>query len=81
MSGVTKPWIIISGDDEGTTYYLTPNSEDANNWGYEKINIIDAGAGNILGTPTTADVNGDGYADIFIPAYNRGEINAFTFAP
>jgi len=81
MKDVNKPWIIISGDDEGTTYYLTPNSQDVNDWSYKKINIIDTGEGNILGTPTTADVDGDGYSEVFIPAYNRGEINAFTFAP
>jgi len=81
MIGNTKPWILISGDDEGTSYYMKPNSESVNDWTYDRIKIIDEGPGNILGTPCAADVNGDGYAEIFVPAYNKGKVNAFTFAP
>ena len=81
MEGNTKPWIIISGDDEGTTYYLVPNSQSTSDWSYEKFTIVDEGERQIVGTPTAADVNGDGYAEIFVPAYQLGKVSAFTFAP
>ena len=29
-----KPWIALSGDDDGIHYILTPASEDLDNWEY-----------------------------------------------
>ena len=37
--------------------------------------------GNTVGGISVGDVDGDGYADFFVPNYDDGQVNAFTFAP
>lgn len=39
-----KPYIIVSGDDDGKHYILTPNSQDPNDWTYTKNVLVDTGA-------------------------------------
>jgi hypothetical protein len=34
--GVPKPWIALSGDDDGVHYLLFPVSEDPENWEYDR---------------------------------------------
>ena len=55
-------------------------SQDTHDWSYTKTTILDAGSGTV-GDVSVADVNGDGYLEVVIPAYNRNEVNMFTFAP
>ena len=38
-----KPWISLSGDDDGKHYILYPDSEDKDNWIYHTELIIDTG--------------------------------------
>ena len=38
-----KPWISLSGDDDGKHYVLYPSSEDRNDFTYEKHMIIETG--------------------------------------
>ena len=38
-----KPWIALSGDDDGNHYVLTPVSEDRIDFTYEVTMIIDSG--------------------------------------
>ena len=38
-----KPWISLSGDDDGKHYVLYPTSEDKNDWTYDKNLIIETG--------------------------------------
>ena len=35
-----KPWISLSGDDDGRHYILYPESEDKDNWTYIKEVVI-----------------------------------------
>jgi len=76
-----KPWILMSGDDEGTCYYYVPNSEDPSDWTYEQVLFLDNGEGNIVGKPSVADFDGDGYAEMFVAAWTEGALRAYTFAP
>ena len=41
--GLMKPWISLSGDDDGKHYVLYPSSEDRNDFTYEKHMIIETG--------------------------------------
>ena len=34
LGNMPKPWIALSGDDDGIHYSLTPASEDLDNWEY-----------------------------------------------
>ena len=43
-----KPWISLSGDDDGNHYVMYPTSEDKYNWEYERHLIIATG---IFGGP------------------------------
>jgi hypothetical protein len=43
-----KPWISLSGDDDGKHYVLYPTSEDKDDWTYDKNLIIETG--NFLDT-------------------------------
>lgn len=54
-------------------------SEDPHNWRYTKTTIHDAGAGTV-GEIAAADVNNDGFLEVFIPAYNKNEVVVYTFA-
>ena len=38
-----KPWISLSGDDDGKHYLLYPQSEDKEDWNYDIETIIDTG--------------------------------------
>jgi len=77
-----KPWILLSGDDDGRLYYFTPLSEDPNNWEYsERRVLVDEGIENIIGRPSTADLDGDGYNEMFIPSYFANKIIMMTWAP
>ena len=38
-----KPWISLSGDDDGNHYVLYPRTEDKNDWTYDIHTIIETG--------------------------------------
>jgi hypothetical protein len=76
-----KPWILMSGDDEGTAYYFSPASESPASWEYAEHRILDVGDGNIVGKPVVADFDGDGWSDVFVPLWTAGLVRGFTFAP
>ena len=40
---LVKPWISLSGDDDGKHYLLYPESEDTDDWKYTLDMIIDTG--------------------------------------
>ena len=76
-----KPWILLSGDDDGRTYYLQPNSQDTDDWSYTMTYFVDQGSGQIVGKPVAFDSNGDGFSEVFVPAWSANEVKFFTFAP
>lgn len=76
-----KPIILMSGDDDGRAYMFKAASEDPHDWSYTKTTIHDAGSGSTIGEVSAADVNGDGYTEVFVPSYTHNEIAAYTFAP
>ena len=38
-----KPWISLSGDDDGKHYLLFPQSEDKDDWNYDVETLIETG--------------------------------------
>ncbi|XP_067667929.1 uncharacterized protein [Haliotis asinina] len=73
-----KPLVLLSGDDDGRAYLLKPSSASGSDWTYDKETFLDVGQGTV-GEPAVKDVDGDGYKEIFVPAYNQGYVYVYTF--
>jgi len=73
----TKPWIFVSGDNSNSIFMLTPKSEAADDWSYVTKKVADVGVD--VGRPSIADVDLDGFADIFVPLYNAKKVAHYTF--
>ena len=70
-----KPWMLVSGDGSQKAYLLTPDSEDPSDWGYHCQTILEGGC--TVGNGAVADVDGDGRPELFVPAYEKGEVHVF----
>ncbi|KAK7021375.1 hypothetical protein SK128_009731, partial [Halocaridina rubra] len=75
-----KPFILLSGDDDGRMYILYPESENRTDWVYQKHVLTDT-QDTTVGKMAHGDVDGDGYEEIFVAGYTIGEIYAYTYAP
>ncbi len=75
-----KPLIILSGDDNGHVYlFENDNDSDPSVWTYTYESFFYAKG--TVGAPAVKDVDGDGFMEIFVPAYTEGTINTYTFKP
>ena len=68
-----KLWILVGEDDCGGASYLQPESEEVGNWNYKrnqfyKNEVLITGF-EVAGIEV-ADINQDGYTEIFIASYN-----------
>jgi len=75
-----KPWIALSGDDDGIHYIMHPMSEDPTNWDYDLKIMVDTEA-TTAGTMAIYDFDGDGYMEIVSAGYTEGMVYVYTFAP
>ncbi|XP_037793535.1 uncharacterized protein LOC119589014 isoform X2 [Penaeus monodon] len=75
-----KPYILLSGDDDGRFYVLYPTSEDRNDWVYEKNVLIDT-EDIMVGKMAHGDLDGDGYEEIVVAGYAVNQLFVFTYAP
>lgn len=69
------PHIILSGDGSQECYLLMPLSP----WTYNVSVLVNVGG--TVGTPAVGDVDNDGYAEVFVSAYDSSTVYAFSFAP
>jgi len=76
----SKPWISLSGDDDGNHYIMYPKSEDPFDWEYDLQLIIETGE-TTAGTMAVLDLDGDGYTEIVSAGYSAGTVYVHTFAP
>jgi len=79
-NNTTKPVIILSGDDDGRAYSFEATSETPSDWSYNQVTFCDAGSGTV-GEISAADVNGDGYTDVFVPSYTTNEVFVYSYQP
>ena len=76
-----KPWIALSGADDGRAYVLSPRSENSDDWTYDIKTIADYGTGQIVSGITAADIDGDGFAELFVSVRAKNTIEVFTYSP
>merc|ERR1711957_279831 len=74
-----KPYIFVSGDNSNSIFVLVPSSEDQGDWSYTTKKLGDIGAD--VGRPSIADTDGDGFADVYVPAYDNNVVMHFKFGP
>ncbi|MBM3274917.1 MAG: VCBS repeat-containing protein [Candidatus Sericytochromatia bacterium] len=74
-----KPAILVAGDASQRAHLLVPGSQAAGDWAYREEIVLDAKA--TVGTCAAGDVDGDGTAEVFVPAYDRDRIFVLEVAP
>ena len=71
-----KPWIVVSGDGSMRAHLLVPGESD---FEYEEKILVNTGG--TVGEIAVADVDDDGYSEIFIPAYDKNKIYIHRVIP
>jgi len=77
LKGKGKPWVFVSGDNGNTIVLLRPDSDDAGNWTYKKQILAYIGAD--VGQNVIGDTDGNGFMDLYVPAYDNNEIMHYEF--
>ncbi|KAK8385139.1 hypothetical protein O3P69_012143 [Scylla paramamosain] len=75
-----KPYILLSGDDDGRMYVLFPNSDARDDWVYQKHILIDTEE-TTIGKMAHGDFDGDGFEDVVVAGYSIGQLYLFTYNP
>lgn len=77
--GRGRPWILVAGDGSQRAHLLVPRSEEAGTWGYAEHVIVNGGG--TVGLPAVGDVDGDGWAELFVPVWDKDEIHVLRCGP
>merc|ERR1719343_1003010 len=75
-----KPLVLVSGDNGNYISILVPNKpDDPSDWTYSKqmLDYIGADVGRIA----VGDTDGDGYNELFVPAYDLGQVVHYRLLP
>lgn len=72
LSSTGKPFLFLSGDNSNSIFLLVPHSESPDDWSYSMQELAKLGAD--VGRPSIGDTDGDGYADIYVPAYDKKQV-------
>ena len=77
-AALRKPFILVSADNGNAIYNLAPRSQtDPNDWSYSKQLLSYIGAD--VGSLSIGDTDGDGFAELYVPAYDLGVVSKFDF--
>ncbi|CAK8696609.1 unnamed protein product [Clavelina lepadiformis] len=79
VSQKKKPFILVSGDDEGRVYVLIPNSRRTNDWEYTSHTVYKTSGP--VGALAVDDINHDGFMEIIIPVVDGHKLVFFTYKP
>ena len=71
----------MTGADDGRAYVLRPTSENSNNWNYEQTTLADYGLVQTVSGIAAADVDGDGYTELFVSVHNLNYVQVFSYSP
>nr|CAD7456445.1 unnamed protein product [Timema tahoe] len=75
-----KPYILLSGDDDGKHYILVPRSQSKVDWTYDTILLEDT-FGDTAGASLAADLDGDGFTEIIAAGYSAGKVYVYSYSP
>jgi len=70
--------ILVAGSGDYKASLLIPTGDDPNEFEYEKKEIVNAKG--IVGAIATADVDGDGWLEMYMANYNKGYVEAFSMS-
>ena len=70
--------ILVAGSGDYKAHLLIPTGDDPSKFEYEKKTIVDANG--IVGALATADVDGDGWLEMYLANYNKGYVEAFSLS-
>lgn len=79
VSSKKKPFILLSGDNDGYLKVLSPRSRGASDWGYNQHVIFKARGP--VGPVALEDLDHDGYMEILVPVVDSQRILFFTYKP
>ncbi|XP_038069638.1 uncharacterized protein LOC119738760 [Patiria miniata] len=73
-----KPLILLTGDDDSNVYILESTIDnDPSVWSYTMTSVFYAEG--TVGSPAIQDIDGDGFPELFIPAWTQGTLSVYTF--
>lgn len=67
--------IVVAGDGDHSAWIMTPT--DTHDWAWERDLIKDMGG--TVGALTFADLDNDGWNELWVPNYDDGKIEVFKF--
>ena len=70
--------ILVAGSGDYKTTLLSPKGDDPSKFEYEKKVIVDTDG--VVGAIATADINEDGWLEMYMANYNKGYVEAFTMS-
>jgi len=73
-----KPHIFLSGDNSNEIFVLVPKSTKTGDWTYTTQKLADVNAD--VGRPAIADTDHDGFADVYVPAFDRNVLVHYEFS-
>ena len=72
-----RPHILVSGDGSTNAYLFEPDQNGPINYNL----IWTETFGGIVGGIGAADIDGDGWLEYAIPAYDKDYVSFYTFSP
>jgi len=77
ITEIGKPHVFLSGDNSNSIFILVPASQDPSQWQYKTTQLAYLGAD--IGRPSIGDTDGDGFADVYIPAFDNNALVHYKF--
>jgi hypothetical protein len=71
----------VTGADDGRAYVLSPTSQSSDDWNYQLTTIVDYGLVQTVSGIAAADVDGDGYTELFVSVHNMNYVQVFSYSP
>jgi hypothetical protein len=71
----------VSGGDDGCAYVLRPSSQDTDNWTYDVTKFVDYGLVQTVSGIAAADIDDDGYVELFVSVRNMNYVQVFSYSP
>ena len=75
LPGSNQTLFALSGDGNQKAYIICKDKADV--WSWQKSEFLDTG--NTVGAIAISDVTGDGYPELFVPSYEKGEIHVYSY--